>query len=182
MSSHEITGSKKNKKELRWWSAEKMDMELGPKKALGWRESGLLPTRPDRITGGSEAHELEYMCPEDYELLSDGEKWTMGFNTSTDADEKDVKALGSGSAQPMAIEDTKKEIIKAEPETEEEILKKRTKQLVDTPRPVLLQFQEIQTDVRVWVARAGGVKYAEIMATEATKFLNKCGPFLTLSL
>ena len=39
-----------------WWSAERMDRELGPNKAQGLRMSKLLQTRPCRVTGSTEDH------------------------------------------------------------------------------------------------------------------------------
>jgi len=48
-----------------WWSAERMDSELGPKKAQGMRDSNRLQTRPCRVTGSTEEHMLEYLITQD---------------------------------------------------------------------------------------------------------------------
>ena len=50
-----------------------MDAELGHHKAAHWRNSQLLPSRGDRVTGSKDRYHLEYGCPEDWEQYSEEE-------------------------------------------------------------------------------------------------------------
>ena len=60
-------------RELRWWSQEQMQKEIGTQKANSWIESKLLPSRPDRVTGKNEDPFKEYGVPVDWERLTDTE-------------------------------------------------------------------------------------------------------------
>ena len=54
-------------REVRWMAQEEMDKTIGELKAAKWRESNLLPSRPDRITGATEDPFREYGIPTDWE-------------------------------------------------------------------------------------------------------------------
>jgi len=74
-----------------WWSAERMDRELGPNKAQGLRMSKLLQTRPCRVTGSTEDHMLEHLITQDSQ--SRQEKNTTGHKTSCSSTSQDAVAV-----------------------------------------------------------------------------------------
>lgn len=62
-----VEHKKQNGAELRWWSKEKINPELGTAKAEAWLSSKQLPTRPDRATRSTHEDCIEHGCPEDWE-------------------------------------------------------------------------------------------------------------------
>ena len=56
-----------------------MDAQLGHHKAAHWRNSALLPSRGDRVTGSKDRYHLEYGCPEDWEQYSEEELREQGY-------------------------------------------------------------------------------------------------------
>ena len=74
-----------------WWSAERMDRELGPNKAEGMRNSKLLQTRPCRVTGSTEDHMLEYLITQDGQARK--ETNTTGHTTACSSTSKDALAV-----------------------------------------------------------------------------------------
>ena len=75
-----------------------MDIELGPKKAESWRLSGKLETRPDRVTGGTEPHEIEYKCPEDWSSFVEADNVGVSFYTKAEGDEEQLTLLNGVTA------------------------------------------------------------------------------------
>ena len=88
-----ITTKKSLHQDLRWWSEEKMDLELGPQKAAHWRQSDLLPTRADRITNSRDPKFLEYGCPEDWESYSEEELRQLKVRVEAELADEDIESL-----------------------------------------------------------------------------------------
>ena len=90
---HSITSQKKLHQQLHWWSEEKMDIELGSKKAAHWRESKLLPSRPDRVTKSMDRWMVEYGCPEDWEQYTEEELRELKTKVEAELEQEEIDAL-----------------------------------------------------------------------------------------
>ena len=74
-----------------WWSAERMDRELGPNKAKGMRGSNVLQTRPCRVTGSTEGRMHEYLITQGSQ--SRQETNTIGHKTPCSSTSQDAVAV-----------------------------------------------------------------------------------------
>ncbi len=105
----EDSKSKGKFRELHWWSQEQMDKNLGEKKATSWRESNLLPSRPDRVTGKNEDPFKEYGIPEDWEQITETELKTLKAEYELEVNAETMETLeefkqgagSSGSGEPV---------------------------------------------------------------------------------
>ena len=76
-SQKDTTGSEGKKttkakgRKVDWFGEEKMDEAVGAKKALHWRESGMLKPRPDMLTGSTDRWNIEWPVPHDWENMTD---------------------------------------------------------------------------------------------------------------
>jgi hypothetical protein len=154
---------------LRWWSREKMDTELGAKKAAAWRESCKLQTRPDPVTGSDDPDYVEYGCPEDWSSLATGDTESHDVITRGDADESDLTML-NGIRGGMPSEDV---VVKAEQKTEEDMLQEKATALMQNPRPMLRRLQDYELECKLLATKATDGKYTGELGSDVTKFLSK---------
>ena len=74
--------STKKNHEIRWWSLEKMDKELGAVKAKAWRE--VLKPRNDPLTGSDNELLVEYPVPSDWESWCEADIKQFILKTTND--------------------------------------------------------------------------------------------------
>ena len=94
--------------ELHWWSAEKMDQEMGPKKAKHWRDSKRLRWRPDSVTGSTLDDFKEWGVPQDWERLAEADFNAMELIVDAEANEESFATYASAKtfASPTAESST----------------------------------------------------------------------------
>ena len=136
---HEVTHSTTTGGQTRWLSREFMDKDIGEKGAR-WRASGLLETRPDRVTGSKEDDMIEYGCPEDWEAWANSQTHGATLSAATDADASDADMLNSSGAASSEI--------KNKPKTGDDILVERAGALCDDVRPSIRKSQDLDVDVK----------------------------------
>jgi hypothetical protein len=80
--------------DLHWWSEETMDKNLGQEFAKHWRESKLVPSKPNSLTGSTDPKHLEWGVPQNWERLQESDlRRLMIEHQSEDADESDMKLV-----------------------------------------------------------------------------------------
>ena len=164
-----ITTEKKLHQTLGWFAEEAMDLKLGPEKAKHWRESDLLPTRPDRITGSRERYHIEYGCPEDYESYTETDLRQLKVRVEAELHEEDLEALrksmtlgtnaaknilmpGSSTDRP-ALPST--EATSATPqETDGQKMARLIESLKASRRATYMRYQDYQVKLKVFKTKA----------------------------
>eukprot|EP00428_Durinskia_dybowskii_P007738 CAMPEP_0170304954 /NCGR_PEP_ID=MMETSP0116_2-20130129/52833_1 /TAXON_ID=400756 /ORGANISM="Durinskia baltica, Strain CSIRO CS-38" /LENGTH=305 /DNA_ID=CAMNT_0010556969 /DNA_START=6 /DNA_END=924 /DNA_ORIENTATION=- len=151
-----------------WWSAEKMNQELGTKKGESWRQSGKLRTRPDPVTNSSDPDFLEHAVPVEWTRLVTGEENTLSVTAEGEATEEDV-----GMAD-FAPEGTAPETaVKSEPLTPEEEMQKQIEKITKDAPNELRRFQEFLLESKLLNTQIENMKYAETLAGDNTKHMAK---------
>eukprot|EP00959_Pyramimonas_sp_CCMP1952_P144452 3023848-Pyramimonas_sp.AAC.1 len=79
--------------DVHWWSAHKMDQELGSAKGKHWRESNLLASRPDSLTGSTDEQFVEWAVPLNWERLPETDLKAMKLEFMMDAGEAEAAHL-----------------------------------------------------------------------------------------
>jgi hypothetical protein len=172
--------SRKMIEQLHWWSAEKMDKELGDQKAAHWRNSGLLPTRPDKVTQSMDPMFIEYGCPQDFESYTEEDLKALKQKVEAEMDAEDVAAWdeiakmkgfenfatkaaksmlapSSGSAASTAVAE---EITKSDGEK----MAERMESLKANVQTELSRYQLMNTNTKVTKTRAESLDDPELVA------------------
>ena len=181
------TDSYENKKskfeDVHWWSADKMDTELGSAKAQHWRDAKVLKSRPDSLTGSKDPQFIEYAVPQNWERLSESDLKAMKLNVSMDAGEAEAEHLAELSAEvreaPASSSSGAAGPVKTEL-TETQKLEKRAVHLQQEPTPVLRKFQDLLLESRVILTKveSGTQKekqMASVLATDLGKQIARLG-------
>jgi hypothetical protein len=135
-------------RELHWWAQEEMEKNLGEKKATRWRESGLLPSRPDRVTGDAEDPFKEYGVPKDWEQITEEalKALRIEFESVAEADDllaiqgfRSKSAVASSSIDP--VEKTELEVMNEAIDT----LKANVTQVIARMQAMVLSTKVIKT-------------------------------------
>ena len=79
--------------DVHWWSAEKMDLEIGRAKAEHWRASGIVPHQPDSITGSKEPEHIEWGVPQNWARMTIGDLRRLSLKTTAGAEEEDIELV-----------------------------------------------------------------------------------------
>eukprot|EP00959_Pyramimonas_sp_CCMP1952_P394307 8261989-Pyramimonas_sp.AAC.1 len=146
-----------------------MDRKLGPLKAASRRESGLLPSRPDRATGKTEDPFKEYGTPKDWEQITweDMKKMLREYELETDKDT--VEALndfrsGAGSSNDHVPDKTETEKMAEKIETVKAHLPAEIAKL----QAMVLNAKLVKTR-----ADASGSKYHEALIADCAKLISQ---------
>jgi hypothetical protein len=82
--------------DLFWWNVEQCDMNLGATRSEHWRESKLLPTQPDSLTGSTLPQHIEYGVPKTWQRISVADLHSLKLMSNKhDADDEDQASLDS---------------------------------------------------------------------------------------
>ncbi|CAK0792476.1 unnamed protein product, partial [Prorocentrum cordatum] len=102
--------------QVHWWSADRMDREMGAAKAQHWRGGGKIKNRPDQLTGSTEKDHIEWCVPVSWEQLTESDLRELGIVVDMEADaeshanfqaakvfanEKDLSTDGTSSGSGM---------------------------------------------------------------------------------
>eukprot|EP00959_Pyramimonas_sp_CCMP1952_P209887 4391403-Pyramimonas_sp.AAC.1 len=102
--------------QVHWWSADRMDREMGAVKAQRWRDSGKIKNRPDQLTGSTDKDHIEWCVPVSWEQLTESDLRELGIVVDMEADaeshanfqaakvfanEKDLSTDGTSSGSGM---------------------------------------------------------------------------------
>ena len=79
-------------KTLKWYCEEQLDSTFGARLTAHWIESGLLPTRPNRVTGATARYYIEMGVPDDYESYTEGDYKTLRQKVEMELAEDDIGA------------------------------------------------------------------------------------------
>jgi len=176
VSSSVVESGKQKHQDLRWWSREKMNMELGEKKAESWRNSGKLATRPDPVTGSTDENFIEYGCPDDWDSFVQNDMDRYEVNAAGEADDGDLELLRSVASGGK----TAKVAVKVEPKTAEEIANQKAIDLKENPRPMLRRFQDYELECKLLATKAEDTRYTSELATDVKKYLVKVAKVIKL--
>ena len=130
-----------------WWNAWKMDQEMGPVKAKGWRECGLLKPRPDSLTKSTHEDCIEFPVPVQWQRMTETDIKRMMARTEDDATNDDLADLRSASSGVAAT--TGATGVKIEPKTPLQLLQERCQTLKDNIQATLRKYQDIKIDFSV---------------------------------
>ena len=169
-SEHSIKCQKKLHQTLHWWSEEQMDQKLGPKKALHWRESKVLPTRPDRVTKSSDRWLVEYGCPEDWEQYTEEQLRELKTKVESELEQEDIDVLNAqmklGTSLTMSLGEGPKDSTGAEPSTgssppivtDAQIMATKMESLKANRKATLLRYQEKIVQLKMFKSRGDNLK------------------------
>ena len=159
--SKEHTSANAKYRENRWMSEDKMDQELGKHKATEWRNSGLLVTRADRITGSTDRFMIEYQIPEDWARCTMEDLQKLKLETETaDATEEDLRLVNQID---MADNQESTPAVKQEPLSKEEQTKQEIEQFKANCKSFLRRFQDYEVETKEMEASAKKQKVMEEM-------------------
>ena len=161
--------------DLHWWSKEKMDIELGPKKAEHWRQSGLLPTKADSVTGSSEDEFKEWGVPHNWERLTEADMKNLKIESSGQVDQKDMELLRS--AETFAETKNEEPEIKKE-KTELSKLEERITKLTENSATFLRRYQDMTLDAKMLLTLSQNqknIKYATGFLSDLEKHVANLG-------
>lgn len=154
----------------RWWSKEKMQIELGVKKAQSWIDSGLLEHRPDKITKEDGEWAREYNCVEDFQERINRKVDGFTIRATGDADEEDLGMC----------DETEKIVMKKELLTDDEKKKqdeqekaKQIEILRADPKPTIRRFQDNELDLSKMIQDSDKKKYIGDFKQDAEKLVAK---------
>ena len=155
-----------------------MDAELGHHKAAHWRNSALLPSRGDRVTGSKDRYHLEYGCPEDWESYSEEELRELKVTVEAELEQEDNEALeaqmklGSISARNKLLSiqaadrstgaEASTTAEAPATETESQIMARKMETLKATRQATLLRYQEKIVQLKVVQSRALNLRGADL--------------------
>ena len=83
--------------DLHWWSKETMDKNLGENFAKHWRDCGLVPRRPNHLTGSTDPDHEEWGVPHNWERLEEADLRKLMLTNTGAGDEDDMKLLMDAS-------------------------------------------------------------------------------------
>ena len=83
--------------DLHWWSKETMDKNLGEKFAAHWRDCGLVPRRPNHLTGSTDPDFEEWGVPQNWERLQESDLRQLMIQNKSAADEDDFAMVMDAS-------------------------------------------------------------------------------------
>ena len=138
VSSHTSSLKHNLHQDVHWWSKEKMNLEIGGEKAEHWRQSGLIPSQPDSVTGSNEENHKEWGVPQNWARMTMADMRSLALTVSTNADEKDIELVKQSASliapndeDHKGIEETTEATpkIKIEPVDEEDEEKKKVSKI-----------------------------------------------------
>jgi hypothetical protein len=163
-----------------------MITNLGEKKALAWISSGLIPKRPDPITGSTDDDLAEWHCPQGEDIDANREEIKLGManNKVLDKDAaveeveqllNDVSANSVDSLAALANKDAvdvKTEPIEANPE-KQTISKLKALPVVADTKGQITNLREMEIELKLIQASAASKPYAAVLHTDVQSLLKK---------
>ncbi len=144
------------------WSSEQMDQNLGEKKGLSWRESGLLHVSPCPLTGSNEDHLKVYRVPVNWQSCSESDLKRLRLEASGDANADDLELMQMntpGEACDAGPKVKKEEVSGSEdPPNPEEVVIQHFK---TNARDYLRRYQDLQQDTKDMMTVAPSKPYTE---------------------
>ena len=150
------TEKKHKVKEIHWWAAEKMDLEMGPRKGESWRKSGLMKSAECPLTGSSEEHLLVYRIPYEWEKMDMQDITSFNIECDSEAAAKDVDMLDEimmndddDEKKPTPVE------IKKEPKTDAEKNMEEVASFVVNIKMKVMEVASMELEAREILAKKG---------------------------
>ncbi|CAK0884087.1 unnamed protein product, partial [Prorocentrum cordatum] len=171
--------------DVHWWSAHKVDQELGSAKGKHWRESNLLASRPDSLTGSADEQFVEWAVPLNWGRLSETVLKAMMLEFMVGAGEAEAAHLaevaagirdeGTGAESSTGSTPAVKQEL-----TETQKLEKRATRLQEELTPVLRKFQDILLESKVILTKVEGgpqkeKKMASVLMADLGKQIARAG-------
>lgn len=163
---------------LNWWSREQMDLKLGPKKSLHWRDSEQLATRPDRLTKSTDPDFLEYGVPNDIETWSESSLRRLKLQVETELAEEDVDILDAaleptlkGSMNTTGSEASSSKPAEASEDSPTKKMALAVEQLKQQLEPTLMKYQHYLIKAKTIKGKGEAKKGLELQLVEP--FLKK---------
>ena len=160
---------------VHWWSVEKMNMELGPDKAAHWRESNVLPTRGDKLTGNKTEKLIEYGVPLDWETCNYEDLRRLKLEIENEMAAEDLEAFGElTNPNPTATGSTGATNTEAAAPTESEKLQIRIEQLKANCRGEIEKTQKMLMTTKLVKTRCevnNGSHYYDALTKDCTKLV-----------
>ena len=151
------TEKKHKVKEIHSWAAEKMDLEMGPRKGESWRKSGLLKSAPCPLTGSKEEHLLVYRIPYEWEKMDMPDITAFNIECDSEATAKDVEMLDEIMMNDDDDENkpNKHVEIKKEPKTDAEKDMEEVANFVVDIKMKVMEIAAMELEVREILAKKG---------------------------
>ena len=158
-----------NNDSIHWMTYHKMSQELGDAKALPYKGSGMIKTRPCQVTGSIEPDLLEYGVP----ICIESTVNTTENKTELKSEEavKDVDAALETFASASLARGSANVAVKKEPEDPAELEKQRVAKMIHDKAFLLQKVQTMSLEAEVTKEQAVNNKYAATVHEELTKII-----------
>ena len=153
-----------------FWSEYEIKKQVGEEKAHAWISSGKLTYKPDRVTGLDTPALREYRVPVLWLRTTEGKRDSICVKNDSETAQGDLGNVTSLAPSASRAKGELEELkVKAEPRSEEEILKDKVSTFRKEAGINLRRLQDIRLNIAKVSAQTQTSKYTEALATDAKK-------------
>jgi hypothetical protein len=178
-------------KTLSWYGEEQLVSKFGKMLTAHWLESGLLPDRPNRITGSTLRFFIEFAVPDDYETLTEGEFQALRQQVKMELAEEDIETweemvkarsiqgilIGGGGPSifqaPAETSSTGAILANPTEKTPTQIMAGKIEKLKANANSEVARLNQMVLDLKVMKTKADASEDADMMST-FSKALQGC--------
>lgn len=158
-----------------WWNEYQMDTQIGEAQAKHWRESGLIISKPDPVTGSTDPAHIVWGVPKMWESMTEADWKALRLETQRDAKEGDEEAVAELSGLSRSSLGDGSEAKEPVGKTPEEIQTAFHAEIQKQPSTFLRKYMDLKADCMVLHSKTepdkGKSKFSQMLSDDVAAML-----------